>query len=243
MNLIKLSATDSTNTYLKQLAKETALLDETVVITEKQVSGRGQMGNIWVSRDGQSLTFSVFKVFKSMLVADQFMISMAVSLAIFETLNQLHIPSVSIKWPNDILSAKRKIGGILIENVLEGSYVKYSIIGIGINVNEIDFPNLPQAGSLKLQTGKTFSLEEVLQKILENLFKKLKNLHSNDFSEVKQMYENHLFRKEGISVFETPQGERFNGIIKGISEIGELMVETENNTLQKFPLKEVKLIY
>ena len=243
MKIIKLNAIDSTNTYLKQLAKETQLLDETVVVAENQLSGRGQMGNGWLSREGQSLTFSIFKEFERFTVASQFVISMAVSLAILEAIKRFNIPDISIKWPNDILSANRKIGGILIENVLEGSVVKYSIIGIGLNVNETDFPNLPQASSMKLETGKTFQLDEVLDSILKNVFKNLKNLSSSDFSEMKQLYEINLFRREKISVFETPEGSKLNGIIKGVSDSGELLVEMENNPLQKFQLKEVKLIY
>ncbi len=243
MKIIKLSAIDSTNSYLKQLAKETLLQDETVVLTNHQLSGRGQMGTGWLSREGQSLTFSMFKEFEKLQIEQQFMISMAVSLAIANALKSMGVPKISIKWPNDILSANWKIGGILIENVLEGSFVKYSIIGIGLNVNEAHFPNLPQASSLKLETGKTFQLEEVLHITLKNVFKNLKNLSTKDFSEMKQLYENNLFRKETVSVFETADGLRFNGITKGVSDIGELLVETENEQLQKFQLKEVKLVY
>ncbi|SRX74974.1 biotin--[acetyl-CoA-carboxylase] ligase [Aequorivita antarctica] len=243
MKIIKLSAIDSTNTYLKQLAKETQLLDETVLVTENQLSGRGQMGNGWLSKKGQSLTFSIFKEFKELSAERQFLISMAVSLAILEAINRLNVPNISIKWPNDILSANTKIGGILIENVLEGSFIKYSIIGFGVNVNETDFPNLPQASSMKLETGKTFQLEEVLHRILKAVFKNLKNLSTADLSKIKQIYESELFRKGKVSVFETPDGLRFNGIIKGVSEIGELILETENGPFHKFQLKEVKLIY
>lgn len=243
MKIIKLNAIDSTNNYLKKLAKETVAEDETVVVAKSQISGRGQRGNGWVSKEGESLTFSIFKRFESLSIERQFMISMAVSLGIFEALTSLNIPKNSIKWPNDILSANKKVGGILIENVLEGSNVKYSVIGIGINVNETSFPNLPNASSLKLQTGIKFNLEEVLQLILKSVFKKLQNLSEKDFFEMKQHYESNLFRKDKISVFENPEGSRFNGIIKGVSEIGELVVETETKGIQKFQLKEIRLIY
>jgi len=243
LKIIKLNAIDSTNSYLKQLAKETCLEDETVVITNRQISGRGQMGNVWLSREGQSLTFSVFKELSQLPVERQFIISMAVSLGILKALKSLNVPKISIKWPNDILSANKKIGGILIENVLEGSNVKHTIIGIGLNVNDTDLTKLPQASSLKLQTGENFQLEKVLATILKNIFKNLKNLPAADFSEMKRTYENNLFRKEKVSVFETPEGLRFNGIITGVSDIGKLLVETENYPLQKFQMKEVKLIY
>ncbi|WP_310992620.1 biotin--[acetyl-CoA-carboxylase] ligase [Aequorivita marina] len=243
MNIIKLNATDSTNTYLKELAKETQLPDETVAITNHQTSGRGQMGNVWRSKKGQSLTFSMFKTLGAVPVDHQFMVAMATSLGVLDALNTLNIPSVSIKWPNDILSAKSKIGGILIENVIEGSSLKYTIVGIGLNVNESVFHDLPKASSLKMETGCEFNLAEVLQKITTQVFKKLNNLNQENFHDLKAAYEKNLFQKDAISVFEALDGSRFNGIIKGTSDIGALLVETENNGLRAFQLKEVRLIY
>jgi len=243
LKIIKLNATDSTNSYLKQLAKETRLQDKTVVVAEIQLSGRGQMGNGWVSRKEESLTFSVFKEFSGLFANRQFILSMAVSLAISEVLRGLNVPNIAVKWPNDIMSANKKIGGILIENVLEGSSVKYAVIGIGLNLNETDFPNLPQASSMKLETGSHFNLDEVLNLVLKSVFRKLENLSVQDFSEMKKHYENNLFQKDKVSVFENPDGLRFNGIIKGVSEIGELLMETEVTSLKKFQLKELKFIY
>ena len=173
----------------------------------------------------------------------QFGVSMAVSLALLKTLQSLNVPKLSIKWPNDILSANKKIGGILIENVLTGNTVKYAIIGVGINVNETDFHELPQASSMKLETGETFQLEELQDVLLRNMLEKLKKLSTFDFSEMKFNYEENLFQKGKVSVFETSENSLFNGIIKGVSNIGELLVDTENEGLRKFQLKEVKLIY
>ena len=219
------------------------IADGTVVISEDQQKGRGQMGNAWLSRKGQSLTFSIFKRFKGVSAEKQFAISMATSLAITEALNGMGIPKMTIKWPNDILSGNKKVAGILIENVLEGAYVKHSIIGIGINVNEVVFPNLPQASSLHLETGIQFQLEAVFDSVLKVLLQQLKTLSTEGYSQLRDKYESKMFRKEAISVFENTEGVRFNGKIKGISEIGELLIETETGALQKFRLKEVKLIY
>ena len=243
LNIIKLNATDSTNTYLKLLVHETVVQDQTVVLAEDQQKGRGQMGNGWLSRKGQSLTFSVFKRFEGLLAEKQFVISMAVSLAIAEGFKDLGAPRVSIKWPNDILSGNKKIAGILIENVLEGAYVKYSVIGIGINVNEILFPDLPQASSLKLEMGRTLQVEAVFMTVLENIFDKLSNIPLQSFSELRKTYEDNMFQKDRVSVFENAEGLRFNGMIKGVSDIGELLMETENASTGKFQLKELKLIY
>ena len=243
LNIIKLNATDSTNTHLKRLVIETVVQDQTVVLAEDQQKGRGQMGNGWVSRRGQSLTFSVFKRYEDLLAEKQFVISMAVSLAIAKAFKSLDVPRVSIKWPNDIMSGNKKVAGILIENVLEGPFVKYSVIGIGINVNEVIFPNLPQASSLKLETGRTLQLEAVLDTVLKMVLDNLKNIPTQSFSELRELYECNMFRKEVISVFENADGLRFNGKIQGISDIGELLIETENTSMTKFQLKELKLIY
>lgn len=243
MNILKLNATDSTNSYLKQLVRGTSVPDETVVIAENQLKGRGQMGSGWQSEAGKSLTFSMFKCFDNVMGERQFMISMAVSLAIAEAFKTLNIPNVSIKWPNDILSVNKKIGGILIENVLEGSNVKYSVIGIGLNVNESSFPDLPQASSLKLQTGIAFHLDEVFHVVIEKVFAELRDLKVQDFSLLQDRYENNLFRIGKVSVFESPEGLLFNGIIKGISDIGELIMEPEDGANQRFQMKQVKMIY
>lgn len=243
LNIIKLNATDSTNTYLKELVNKTYLEDQTVILAKDQQKGRGQMGNGWVSRKGQSLTFSVFKRFEDLLAEKQFAISIAVSLALAESFRSLGLPKVKIKWPNDILSGNKKIAGILIENLLEGSYIKHSIIGIGINVNEVNFPDLPQASSLKLESGINLELEAVFKTTLKIILDNLNHVSTHNFTEWQKNYENNMFRKDSISVFENSQGIRFNGRITGISEIGELVVETENASHNKYQLKELKLIY
>lgn len=243
MNIIKLNATDSTNTYLKILASETQIPDGTIVVAEEQEKGRGQRGNGWIARKGQSLTLSIYKRFGQLKVENQFVLSMAVALAIAEGLDKLGVPKIKIKWPNDIMSADKKIGGILIENILEGSNIKQSIIGIGINVNETAFPQLPQASSLRLQMGKEQDLKNVFTLLTNSLVNLLDEISDQDFMKLRLVYEGRLFQKDKISVFENTQGVRFNGIIKGISDSGEIMIETENAASEQYRLKEIKMIY
>ena len=244
MKIIKLNAIDSTNSYLKRMARETDLEDLTIVLTRHQTSGRGQRGNNWVSVRDESLAISIFKRFEGLKAGQQFLISAAVSLAIVEAIKSFQLPKVTIKWPNDIMSAKKKIGGILIENVLDGTFVKYSIIGIGMNVNQQALPHLPQASSMRIQNrGEVFELEMVFQNVLHIISRRLANLSEVDILEIKKEYENNLFRRDEISVFEYPDGKRVNGIIRGISQIGELLVETDMDPPIKFQLKDVKLIY
>lgn len=225
------------------MTSETQIPDGTIVVAEEQEKGRGQRGNGWIAKKGQSLTFSIYKRFGQLKVENQFMLSMAVALAIAEVLDNLGVPKIKIKWPNDIMSADKKIGGILIENILEGSNIKQSIIGIGINVNETAFPQLPQASSLRLQMGKELDMENVFTLLTNSLVTLLDDISDQDFQKLRVLYEDRLFKKDKITVFENTQGIRFNGIIKGISDSGEIMIETENAASEQFRLKEIKMIY
>lgn len=242
MYIIKLDATESTNLYLKNLLLSGIPEDLTVVIAKEQTQGKGQMGTTWQSSSGKNLTFSILKEIESFLIADQFQLNIAVSLAIFDTLKTFQVPHLKIKWPNDILSGTSKICGILIENMLKGNQIRASIIGIGLNVNQTYFPNPFNATSLKLLLGRTFDLDEVLQVLLENLAKYLQFLETNKIGELSKDYLEVLFKREEVSSFQEPNGKSFTGTIKGISETGRLRVMKEG-VIKEFDLKEIKLLY
>lgn len=243
MNIIKLNATDSTNLYLKNLVLSGTPDDLTVVVADLQTKGRGQMGENWNSEYGKNLTFSVLKEIKNFNIKDQFQLNICVSLAIFDALNALKIPDLKIKWPNDILSGTSKICGILIENIIKGTEIRVSIIGVGLNVNQTDFPNLFNASSLKLLLEKMFILDDVLERLLLNIKDRLGQLESDGIISMTKSYQKVLFRKDQPSVFRNKDGKLFNGIITGVSKIGKLQVLTETNGLKEFDLKQIKLLY
>ncbi len=243
MKIIKLNAIDSTNTYLINLAKKESLKDPTIIVTNSQTQGRGQQGANWQSVSQQSLTFSVFKAYNGLSANAISSIAFLVSLGVSKALKKLLIPSVEIKWPNDIMSHSKKITGILIENQVKLGEIVSSVIGIGINVNEVKFNNLPQATSMRLETGVVYNLDEVLHTVVEGVLKELENIQTKPISEIKSTYEAILFKKEMISVFETQQGIRFNGIIKGVTDSGELKVENEDEVLTTYQLKEIKMLF
>jgi len=139
MRIIKLDAIDSTNSYLRQLCAKEAVKDFTVVVANFQTNGRGQMGTQWSSQDSKNLMVSVFKDVSYVNVDLHFFISMVVALSILEALESFKIKNLKVKWPNDILSENKKIGGILIENVIKQTKIGASIIGFGINVNQTKF--------------------------------------------------------------------------------------------------------
>jgi BirA family biotin operon repressor/biotin-[acetyl-CoA-carboxylase] ligase len=243
MHILKLNAIDSTNMYLKELMLSKTLDDFTVVVTDKQLKGKGQMGAKWQSEASKNLTFSVLKKIKNIVVDNQFLLNICVSMAVFNSLKSISVPNLSVKWPNDILSGSSKICGILIENVLLGNQIQESVIGIGLNVNQLSFNNLTNVSSLKLLLGKTFSLEELLLDIVKNLEIVFLSIENENDSLLWRTYENVLFRKDKPSTFKDGKGKFFMGFIRRVSPQGRLVVELEDAVMKEFDLKKIKLLY
>ncbi|MBA6156490.1 biotin--[acetyl-CoA-carboxylase] ligase [Tenacibaculum sp. S7007] len=240
MKIIKLDAIDSTNSFLKNLSVNSTVQDFTIVMAKEQTSGKGQMNAKWVVDGGKNLTFSVFSCFDDLEISNQKYLSFGVSLAVFETLNELKLPKLAIKWPNDILSVNKKLAGILIENNLKGNKITSSVIGIGINVNqEIFSKDLPNATSIKKIVNKEFDLDILLNEILIRLKSKLELLHKKDYAFLEKQYLSVLYKKNVPSMFKNNQNILFMGKIIGVSENGKLQIELENETIKEFGLKEV----
>ncbi|WJJ96140.1 biotin--[acetyl-CoA-carboxylase] ligase [Algibacter luteus] len=243
MHLIKLNAIGSTNSYLKHLNATESIADYTAVIAENQTEGRGQMGTIWNVENSKNLTFSVFKDLSEFQFESAFYISMVAALSVYRTLDLFSIPKLNIKWPNDILSENKKICGILIENVIKQNTVNASVIGIGLNVNQNNFDNLPLASSLKLVTGKTYDLNELAITIINQLKEYFLLLNDNKLNVIKNEYVSYLFRKNKPSTFKDAEGVMFSGFIKGVSETGNLQVLLEDEILKEFDMKTITLLY
>ncbi|MEP5339865.1 MAG: biotin--[acetyl-CoA-carboxylase] ligase [Algibacter sp.] len=243
MPIIKLNATDSTNSYLRTLSAKKTVEDYTTVVTKEQTNGRGQMGTIWDSETSKNLTFSVFKDVSKVYIEHPFYISIATSLAILKSLQSFNAPKLSVKWPNDILSENKKICGILIENVIKQNNLYASIIGIGLNVNQTRFHNLPKASSLKSITGTIFNLDEILNTILSNLKYYFLELEKGNLKGLKDEYETHLYRKNKPSTFKDAEGLVFSGFIKAVSVSGNLQVLLEDDIIKEYDLKDITLLY
>ena len=243
MRIIKLDATDSTNTYLKAMSVAGHAEDGLTVVAKLQTNGRGQMGTVWDAQEAKNLTFSVFKDVSFVNITQHFYISIAVSLAVYKALYSMGMPRINVKWPNDILSDNKKIAGILIENVIKSNVITGSVIGIGINVNQTDFVNLPLASSLRLLSGQVHDLDEVLDSVLKQIEIHFNYLKNKQFKTLKSRYEAHLFRKNKPSTFKDAEGSVFSGYIIGISELGNLLVNVEDNIIKSYGFKEVTLMY
>lgn len=243
MKIIKLDTVVSTNSFLKDLSVSAALENFTVVVTQKQTKGRGQQKNKWLSEPYKNLTFSVFTSLKDVKIIHKKYLNFAISLAIYRVLFDKNIPKISIKWPNDLMAANKKICGILIENTFFGDQIKSTIVGIGLNVNQEKFPNsLRNVTSLKLATLKETDLNLLLHEILAELKTNIKLLESKDFHLLEKQYLNVLYKKNIPTMFKTSKDEIFMGIISGISDQGNLQIQLEDDSVKEFGIKEVSML-
>ncbi|MBA4318524.1 MAG: biotin--[acetyl-CoA-carboxylase] ligase [Flavobacterium sp.] len=242
MKLIKLDAIDSTNEFLKGLSNNQLVENFTVVTTESQTKGKGQMGSVWVSEPSKNLIMSV--LLKDFLLDSNsiFDVNIVVSVSIIQALETLNIPELSIKWPNDIMSYNKKIGGILIENSIKSNGAINSIVGLGLNVNQTNFEHLPKATSLALISSTIFDKEEILLRIIEKLELNIQSWHQNkDLMWVD--YAEKLFKKGIPMPFSDENQQHFMGIIQGVSSIGKLQILLEEDTVPEFDIKEIQMLY
>jgi len=243
MQVIKVDAIDSTNTFLRNLNRDRLRMSPVCVIAKSQYAGKGQMGTTWQSEPGENLICSIFMPISGITLQQQFYVSMAASLAVSDALMGLAVPQIAIKWPNDILSEKKKVCGILIENTVNNGSLVGAIVGIGLNVNQVEFPDLPKAGSLQLSLQQSLSVKEVFKLVLRHIEARFELLNQGKLSVLKSDYEVLLFRKDKPSTFSDELGCLFTGIIKEVSDQGKLVVLLEDDILKSYDLKQLKLLY
>jgi len=243
MNIIKLSAIDSTNDYLKNLSNTQNLDNFTIVVADFQTKGKGQRGNSWCVEQGKNLTFSVLIKDLSPASISVFDLNIVISISVFRVLNRLEIPKLNIKWPNDILSEGKKIAGILIENLITSHDSFSSVVGIGLNVNQTDFQTLPKASSLKKIMGYDFDKDEIMLAIANEIRATFDLISTVQLDTLWQDYHDCLFRKDVPSVFEYPSGVKFMGMIKQVNKNGQLRILLEDDSEKDFDIKEVALVY
>ena len=242
MKLIKLDAIDSTNEFLKGISTQQDLENFTVVTAENQTNGKGQMGAVWNSEVGKNLIMSILVKDYLEDINTIFNLNIAIAMAVITTLKKNTIPDLSIKWPNDILSANKKIGGILIENSIKSDGTILSVVGLGLNVNQTNFEGLPKASSLAVIAGHEFDKEMLLFEIVANIEKNIAESKYN-LNSLREQFINSLFKKDIPMPFTNQKEERFMGIIQGISPIGRLQVLLADDSVVEFDIKEIQMLY
>lgn len=243
MNIIKLDAIASTNTYLKEMLSTFQLENFTVVTAENQFAGRGQRGTEFVIEPGSNLTFSV--LLKDLLPSPEsvFDLNIMVGLSVLNALKKKYNLPFSIKWANDILAGTKKICGILIENVIKSSGEILSVVGIGINVNQEKFDGLPQASSLANLLDTKLDKEEILNDVLIELHTNCEKIKRGETENLWEEYHQNLFRINQACVFELPAGNRFQGMIQGVTRQGKLVVAKQDDEIEEFEIKTIKMLY
>lgn len=240
-HLTYLPELESTNDWLMKRYEQHHSIENEVIVTGFQSEGKGQHGNLWHSEAGKNLLFSVGFRTDFLQPAAQFLVSKIIALALTDSVEKLiGQPGVQIKWPNDIYVGNKKICGILISNLLNGNKLACSIVGVGLNVNQLDFPNyLPNPISLSTLTNSVFDLNKVLDLVLENIGRHYKNsyqeknqqnTHLNYLKKLYQFDEQHLYRVHGQLITAT---------IIGLNEFGQIMLTDQAGKVHTCDVKEL----
>jgi BirA family biotin operon repressor/biotin-[acetyl-CoA-carboxylase] ligase len=237
MHIIKLDAIDSTNDYLRRLIRENKPEKPTVVSSHFQHKGRGQRGQAWSSQAGKNLMFSLYLPNFSFASNAVFMVHKLVSVCLLEWLSSFQIPKTSIKWPNDILSGDHKLAGILIESSSYRSMTNSIVIGVGLNVNQIEFQNLPYATSMQLLTAKNYDIDELLFSLTNRLIQYLTNPAQN----FEQIYQKSIYGLGRKRLFRSDHKE-FEGVIQAVNPEGKLVVRTAAAE-RLFDVKELQFLH
>ena len=232
---------DSTNAYLQRKQSETDIRNW-VVSADEQTAGKGMGNNGWESEIGKNLTFSLAVDMGFLPAERQFLLSEAVPLGIIEVLDGiLPTEKLSIKWPNDIFYENRKLAGILINSTIKANMMDVSIIGIGMNVNQMQFQDWPTHPiSMKMITGEDYDLQPLLEQIAEHIIIKVEQLKSNPTS-IEQDYLKRLFRYRSWADYEI-EGKTLRLFMTGIDAFGRLMLIDKQSIQHKFDIKEIKFV-
>jgi BirA family biotin operon repressor/biotin-[acetyl-CoA-carboxylase] ligase len=249
MNLIKLDAINSTNEFLKDNIQKTLSKELQVVYTFNQTKGKGQRGNSWESQPEKNIAISLGLFPDNLKVENQFTLSMLFSLFILNTLKSLKIPDLKIKWPNDIMSGNTKICGILNEITVKGNIIESIIVGFGINVNQENFENLPNASSLKLINNINYDLNKLVSLIIKNfkkydyLSKSLRLLSNQELEDLNYSYHENLYKIGEKSQFTNKEKEIFIGKIVSVNKNGIIKIEKEDNSIMNYNFQEIQMIF
>ncbi len=242
-NLLTLKEVDSTNNFLKNLLSNSKPLPEgTVIMAEEQFAGRGQQSNQWHSEPGKNLTFSLLLNPTFLAVTDQFDLNRVVSLGVFDALQPLLGNQLKIKWPNDIYYADKKLGGILIENLLQGAQIKNSVIGIGLNINQENFPDgMCNAVSVWQILQKDYDLLALLADICGHIEAYYLNLKAGKIDFIRNSYLKRLYWLNEQRSFKA-DGIIFTGAIKNVTGNGLLAIHGDNKKEVTYNLKEIEFL-
>lgn len=230
---------DSTNNYAMGMIRDGFAKHGSSWFTWEQTHGKGRRGKAWKTEKGKNILLSIAVNTSFLTVYQQFNLSISVSLACVDFLKKYASDEIKVKWPNDIFWNDRKAGGILIENIIKGNIWQWSVIGIGININQtkFDINTVFAPVSLKQITGKEYDVIKLTEELYKAVMKRYKELQNNGFERMLAEYNQYLFGldkkiklKKDNCVFEAT--------IKGVSAQGKLI--TGDTIERQFNFDEVE---
>ena len=241
LKYVHLEQIDSTNAYLQRRQSECDIRNW-VVSADEQTAGKGMGSNDWESEVGKNLTFSLALDLGFLPAERQFLLSEAVALGLYEALCPLvSKEKLYIKWPNDLYFSGQKLAGILINSTIKADKMDVSVIGIGLNVNQMQFQDWPTHPiSLKQITGKEFVLQPLLEQVAEHILIKVEQLKASPAS-IEQDYLKRLYRYRTWADYEV-DGKVLRLLMTGIDRFGRLMLVDETQKVYCFDVKEIKFL-
>lgn len=240
---IFLDRTSSTNSLVHEAYKTGAVAVPLCIRAGYQDSGRGIGQNTWHSTAGKNLLMSVGVKMGSIKAENQFEITKIVSLSLLHTV-RTHFPDdgFAIKWPNDLYWNQKKLAGILISNIVQSREIEYSVIGIGLNVNEMDFPaSLPNPVSLVQIGGNEMSPTLLMESFLENFDRETQRFFADTKATADDYLANMLYFNQPMMY--QVEAENVCGIIRGVSSFGHLRLDIDGRGEQQFDLKELSFLH
>ena len=241
-HIIHFEQLPSTNVYAAELLSKTRPVEGTVITTDYQYAGRGQMTNIWESAPYKNVSLSAILYPTFLKVADQFTFNKAISIAVFQTIVLYSSDKVSIKWPNDIYINNHKVAGILIQNQIQGKYISTSIVGVGINVNQETFiSDARNPISIYNSVGKYIDLNNFRKALFENLTRQYQALRLGANRQLNDIYHDLLYQKDQLCRYQIKDGAKVSGSISGVNDQGLLKVLIDGQ-IHEFGFKEIKYL-
>ena len=239
--LLELNKLDSTNSHALDLLSKNNPSDGTVISAWFQEQGKGQIGRKWQSEAGKNLTFSIIFYPTFLLAKRQFILNQAIALGVYDFANQ-YMTNVKIKWPNDIYVNDKKIGGILIQNVLSGANIQSSVAGVGVNINQSEFDaSIPNPTSFFLETAQEYDLFTLLENLCQKIETRYLQVRAGNYSLLENDYFRNLYRFQEEALYQYPGGEIFSGKIVGLSETGKLKIHHKKGE-ELFDVRAVNFI-
>ena len=237
---IRLNVVESTNSSLKEMVKNLLLPEGTLLVTNLQTKGRGQMESGWISEESKNFT-GTYLLKPHIELENSFLINLIISLAVKSVVEDYvgDEKQVKIKWPNDILIDRKKIAGILIENQVKSKYISNSFIGIGINVNQLLFPVFKrEATSILSETKKHVLIDELTDNLsihIQQFYMLYKSI--GDLS-LSKLYLESLFLINEWAIYLTPEKEEL--MLKDVNKNGQLVLINRQGEELHFDIKEIK---